>query len=386
VEVVLTITSGGDADDQHGRSPFQLGPFRLSHRVVMPPLTRMRAGRTDFVPSPLAAAYYAQRATEGGLIIAEATHISQQGQGYPQTPGIYTAEQVAAWRTVTRAVRDRGGIFFLQLWHVGRISHSSFHDGAPPVAPSAIRPAGNAFASDFQRVPYETPRALELDEIRQIVADYRKAAENAKEAGFDGVEIHAANGYLLQQFLEDKTNHRSDRYGGSIENRARLLFEVLDAVSEVWPIDRIGVRISPFSDVGDAGDSDPVKLYAFVIEGLAERGIGYLHLIEARARAGLVDQTNDGVPQSVATLFRPLFPGPMIVSGGFTVEMAEGVLVDGTANLVAFGRAFIANPDLPKRIALRATLNAPDRSTFYGGAERGCTDYPSLDELRAVSA
>jgi N-ethylmaleimide reductase len=218
------------------------------------------------------------------------------------------------------------------------------------------------------------------------VADYRKAAENAKQAGFDGIEIHAANGYLLQQFLEDKTNHRTDRYGSAIENRARLLFEVVNAVSEVWPIDRIGVRLSPFSHVGDVDDSDPLALYTFVLKGLAARNVGFVHLIEARVRAGLVDQTDDTAPQSVATLLRRLFPGPLIVSGGFTAETAEQALADGTADLVAFGRAFIANPDLPKRLALGAPLNAPERSTFYGGTERGYTDYPSLDQLGAVSA
>jgi N-ethylmaleimide reductase len=353
----------------------------------MPPLTRMRAGRADFVPSPLAAAYYGQRASKGGLVIAEATQISQQGQGYPQTPGIYTPEQVAAWRTIVEAVKDRGGIFFLQLWHVGRISHRSFQkDGALPVAPSAIQPAGNAFTSDFKREPHETPRALDLSEIPQLIADYRKAAQNAKQAGFDGVEIHAANGYLLQQFLEDKTNHRTDRYGGSVENRSRLLFEIIDAISEVYPIERIGVRISPFSDVGDVADGDPIGLYTYVVKGLAARDICYLHVIEARARAGLVDQTNDAVPQSVASLLRPLFSGPLIVSGGFTVDTAEQAIADGTADLVAFGRSFIANPDLPKRISLGAQLNAPDRSTFYGGAERGYTDYPTLDELAASKA
>jgi N-ethylmaleimide reductase len=367
-------------------TPFTLGPFQLAHRVVMPPLTRMRAGRTDGVPSPLAPIYYGQRATEGGLIIAEATQISQQGQGYPQTPGIYTPGQVAAWRTVTQAVKSRGGIIFLQLWHVGRISHSAFQkNGALPVAPSAIRPVGNAFTPDFKRVPYETPRGLDLHEIQQIVADYRKAAENAQQAGFDGVEIHAANGYLLQQFLEDKTNHRTDRYGGSIENRARLLFEVLDAVFEVWPVDRVGVRVSPFSNVGDVADSDPMGLYTFVVKSLAARHIGYLHLIEARVRAGLVDQTDDTAPQSVATLLRPLFPGPFIVSGGFTAETAEQALAAGAADLVAFGRPFIANPDLPRRLALGAQLNPPDRSTFYGGTECGYTDYPSLEEAGAFS-
>lgn len=363
--------------------PFELGSHQLAHRVVMPPLTRMRAG-ADGVPSPLAATYYSQRASEGGLIIAEASQISQQGQGYPQTPGIYTQDQVAGWRTVTEAVKRRGAIIFLQLWHVGRISHSSFQrDEALPVAPSAIRPAGNAFTSTFQRVPFETPRALEPNEIRQIVDDYRRAAENAQQAGFDGIEIHAANGYLLQQFLEDKTNHRNDRYGGSIENRARLLFEVLDAVAEVWPIDRVGVRLSPFSDVGDVADSDPAGLYAFVIKALADRGISYLHLIEPQVRAGLVEEADHAAPQSVATLFRPMFPGPLIASGGFNADAAEQVLAAGAADLIAFGRTFIANPDLPRRLALGAPLNEPDRSTFYGGTERGYTDYPSLDEIGA---
>lgn len=363
--------------------PFEMGPFKLAHRVVMPPLTRMRAGRADNVPSPLAPTYYGQRATEGGMIIAEATQISRQGQGYPQTPGIYTQEQVAGWRPVVQAVKERGAIFFLQLWHVGRISHSSFHDGALPVAPSAITPAGNAFASDFKRVPYETPHALDEAEIAGIVTDYRKAAENAKAAGFDGVEIHAANGYLLQQFLEDKTNRRTDRYGGSIENRARLLFEVFDAVAQVWPADRIGVRVSPFSDVGDIADSNPMDLYAHVVKGLAARGICYLHLIEASSRGGLVEQTNDAAPPSVAALLRPLFSGPLIVSGGFTPTSGEAALQAGTADLVAFGRAFIANPDLPKRLALGAELNTADRTTFYGGAERGYTDYPALEEAVA---
>jgi N-ethylmaleimide reductase len=348
-----------------------------AHRIVMPPLTRMRAGRADGVPSPLAATYYGQRATKGGLIIAEATQISQQGQGYPQTPGIYSSDQVAAWRTVTETVKKRGAIIFLQLWHVGRISHSSYQgDGALPVAPSAIRPAGNAFTNSWQRVPFETPHALELNEIPRVVAGYRRAAKNANQAGFDGIEIHAANGYLIDQFLEDKTNQRNDRYGGSIENRSRLLFEVVDAVSEVWPIDRFGVRLSPFGDNGDIADSDPAALFAFVIDALAARGIGYLHLIEPRSRAGLVDESNDEVPRSVATLSRPLFPGPLIVSGGFTADTAQQALAAGTADLVAFGRAFIANPDLPRRLAIRAPLNAPDRSTFYGGAERGYTDYP----------
>jgi N-ethylmaleimide reductase len=365
--------------------PFDLGPFQLPHRVVMAPLTRMRAGGTDGVPSPLAPTYYGQRATGRGLIVAEATQISRQGQGYPQTPGIYTQAQVAGWRPVVRAVRDRGAVFFLQLWHVGRISHSSFHDGALPVAPSAVAASGNAFTSDFQRVPYETPHALELNEIGGIVADYRRAAQNAKEAGFDGVEIHAANGYLLQEFLEDKTNRRADRYGGSVENRARLLFEVFDAISEIWPAERIGVRISPYSDVnGDIADSDPASLYAHVVGGLAARGVSYLHLIEARARAGITEELNEAAPPSVAALLRPLFSGPLIVSGGFTPETAEAAIAESKADLVAFGRAFIANPDLPKRIAFGAPLNTPDPATYYGGSGRGYTDYPVLEEVAAA--
>ena len=368
-------------------TPFQLGPFRLAHRVVMPPLTRMRAGRADCVPSPLAATYYSQRTTNGSLIIAEATQISRQGQGYPQTPGIYTPEQVAAWQTVTDAVRQRGGIIFLQLWHVGRMSHSSIQlGGRLPVAPSAIPPAGNAFTDSFQRVPFETPHALETDEIQAIVADYRAAAENARRAGFDGIEIHAANGFLLQQFLEDKTNRRADRYGGSIENRARLLFEVIDAVAGIWPLDRIGVRLSPYSDVGDVADSDPAALYGYVIAELARRGICYMHLIEPRVRAGLVEQLNEAAPDSIARLFRDRFPGPLIVSGGHTAETADQTIAAGTADLVAFGRAFIANPDLPRRLAIGSPLNPYDRATFYGGGERGYTDYPSLVEFETSAA
>lgn len=359
-------------------TPFQLGPWSLSHRVVMPPLTRMRSG-VDGVPSPLAVEYYGQRASSGGLIIAEATQISRQGQGYPQTPGIYTDEHVQGWTEIVRAVKQKGGKFVLQLWHVGRISHSSFQEeGSAPVAPSAIPPAGNAFTSNFSRVPYEVPHELTVDEIRQIVADYKAAAERALQAGFDGVEVHAANGYLLQQFLEDNSNLRQDLYGGPIENRSRLLFEVIDAVASVWPLNRVGVRLSPFSDVGDMADSDPQALYEHVISRLSELSIGYLHLIEPQARAGLVGEPNTSAPKSVCTIFRPLFTGPLIASGGFTVESAEADLEAGVADLVAFGRLFIANPDLPARIASGQPLNAPDPKTFYGGGEAGYTDYPTV--------
>src|ERR1700741_3560634 len=365
--------------------PLQLGAISLSHRIVMPPLTRMRAGFADGVPPPLAATYYSQRAIEGGLIFAEAIEISQQGQGYPQSAGIYTREQIAGWRTVTEATKKHGAVIFLQLWDVGRISHSSLQrDGGLPVAPSAIAPAGTAFTSNFQRVPFETPHALELNEIKQIVADYRRAAENARQAGFDGIEIHAATGYLLEQFLADKTNQRNDEYGGSTENRARLLFEVLDAVSEVWPINRIGVRLSPFSDGNGIADSDPAGLYTYVIKALATRGICYLHLIEPRGRAGVMEELNDAVPRSVARLFRPVFSGPLIVSGGLTAESAQEALTAGAADLIAFGRAFIANPDLPKRLALGAPLHPPGKSTFYGGGAAGYTDYPALEKLEVT--
>lgn len=345
----------------------------------MPPLTRMRAGLVDRVPSPLAATYYGQRATQGGLLIAEATQVTQQGQGYPQTPGIYTDAQVAAWKQVTEAVKAKGATFFLQLWHVGRISHSSFQpDNAQPVAPSAIALPGETFTNSWKRAPYETPRALETNEIAGLVEDYRRAAQGAKDAGFDGVEIHAANGYLLDQFLQDRTNQRQDAYGGSMGNRMRLLLDVVDAVAQVWPLERIGVRLSPFGENGDIADSEPQTLWSEVARALSARGIGYLHLIEPRSRAGLKEDIDNNAPQSVAALLRPAFAGPLIASGGFTAETAEQVLQAGAADLVAFGRAFIANPDLPSRLAMGAPLNSHNRPTFYGGDARGYTDYPAL--------
>lgn len=363
-------------------TPFQSNSLNLAHRVVMPPLTRMRAGGADGVPSPLAPEYYSQRATPGGLLIAEATQISQQGQGYPQTPGIYSAAQIEGWAKVVNAVHAKGSHFILQLWHVGRISHSSLQEGGQlPVAPSAIAPKGNAFTRTFGRVPHEVPHALALSEIAAIVADYKQAALNAQQAGFDGVEIHAANGYLLQQFLEDNANQRTDAYGGSIENRARLLFEVLDAVASVWPMARIGVRLSPYSDVGDMADRDPAALYTHVITRLNKAGIGFLDLIEPQSRSGLAVEPNTAAPASVCKLFRPLFAGPLIGSGGFTAESAEAALRAGDLDLVGFGRAFIANPDLPARLFAGAELNPPNPKTFYGGAAQGYTDYPLLHEL-----
>src|SRR5271165_679246 len=365
----------------HLFSPLRVGALQLKHRVVMAPLTRMRSTQPGDVPNDLMATYYGQRASDGGLIITEATQISLIGKGYPAAPGVHSAGQVEGWKKVVEVVHAKGGFIFLQLWHVGRISHSSLHpkEGLP-VAPSAIAPAGTTFSADFQRVPFETPRALELAELPGVVAEYRKAAENAKAAGFDGVEIHSANGYLLDQFLQDSTNKRTDAYGGSIENRSRLLMEVADAVIAVWGQDRVGVRLAPYGKFNDMGDSDPAKLFGYVLKRLGEKGVAYAHVIEPRA-------TNPGAGGPIiydaprtAEIFRSAFPGALISAGGYTAEDAEATVAQGLADAVAFGRLFIANPDLPERLRLDAELNKPDRSTFYGGTEKGYTDYPELEE------
>lgn len=346
----------------------------LTHRVVMPPLTRMRSEAGN-VPHTLAATYYAQRATDGGLIIAEATQVTPTGQGYPATPGIHSIDQIEAWKKVTAAVHLKGGLTFLQLWHTGRSSHSSFQpDGALPVAPSALPIAGHeALTATWKSVPFETPRALELHEIAGIVEAYRDGARNALVAGFDGVEVHGANGYLLEQFLHDRSNRRTDSYGGSVENRARLLLEVMEAVSEVWGHDRVGVRLSPFGTYNDVGDSDPVKLYSHVFTSLDKLGLAYLSLIEARTDAGMQIDT-----PKVDDDLRALWKGPLISSGGFTVETAVKTIQAGRADAIGFGRSFIANPDLPQRIKLGTVLNPYDRKTFYGGGAAGYTDYADL--------
>lgn len=356
-------------------TPLQVGRYKLAHRVVMPPLTRMRAGAGN-VPNPLAPEYYGQRATEGGLIIAEATQVSPYGQGYPATPGIHSEEQVASWRKVTDAVHAKGGVIFLQLWHTGRSSHSSFQpNGELPVAPSAIAITGQtALTPEWKPVPYETPRALERHEIPGIIEAYREGARDAMAAGFDGVEIHGANGYLLQQFLDDSSNKRTDIYGGSVENRARLLIEVTQALIEIWGADRVGVRLSPFGTYNDVGDSDPVGLYGHVLTRLNELGIAYVSLIEARTSAGMEIDT----PQEIRQL-RPFWPGTLILAGGFTAESADEAIQTGLADAVAFGRQFIANPDLPARLRLGAPLNRYDRATFYGGGAAGYVDYPALE-------
>ena len=364
-------------------SPLRIGTMHLRHRVVMAPLTRLRSTQPGDIPNEINAEYYSQRASDGGLLISEATQISRLGKGYPAAPGIHTPEQVEGWKHTTNAVHAKGGYIYLQLWHVGRISHSSLHPEAGlPVSASAIVPndGAKALTSEFQQVPFETPRALELHEIPGIVAEYRQASVNAKEAGFDGVEVHSANGYLLDQFLEDKTNHRTDSYGGSIENRARLLLEVIDSVIDVWGKDCVGVRLSPFGTFSDMGDSEPIALFSYVLEQLSMRGIAYVHLVESRVgNAGADADINHDAPGS-AEIFRKTFAGPLISAGGYTAESADTAISNNFADAIAFGRLFIANPDLPKRFQQDRELNKYDRSTFYGGTEKGYTDYPLLQE------
>ena len=361
-------------------APLQVGPHLLPNRVLMAPLTRMRAMSGE-VPHQLNATYYAQRAS-AGLVITEATQVSPQGQGYPGTPGIHSAEQVEGWRLVTQAVHAAGGRIFLQLWHVGRISHSSFQpDGRPPVAPSAVQPPGRIRTREGEVTTFETPRALERDEIAGVVEDFRRGAVNAMSAGFDGVELHGANGYLIEQFLQSRLNQRTDEYGGSIENRARFLFEVLEAVIGVWGADRVSVRLSPNGIANDSGEADPEPLYGHVIGRLAPLGLAYLHLIEPRSSdSGRRDEGADVMePISALPTYRRLYPGVLVAAGGFTPGSAAEAVSEGHADAVAFGRLFIANPDLPERIRRGAPLNPYDRSTFYTAGEAGYTDYPAWE-------
>jgi N-ethylmaleimide reductase len=343
----------------------------LKNRMVMPALTRSRAEDGN-VPSSMAPDYYSQRAS-AGLIITEATQAGPGGQGYIATPGIHSDEQVAGWKKVTDAVHAQGGVIFIQLWHVGRISHPDFRNGELPVAPSAVAPRGvqTYTAQGLKDIP--APRALETGEIPAIVEEFRQAANNAKAAGFDGVEVHGANGYLLDQFLEDGTNQRTDQYGGSVENRARLLFEAIDAIVAVWGSERVGVRLSPGGTFNDMCDCHPDQTFGYVARRMAGMKLAYLHLIEPAPSQG--EHPNRDLS---AHFFRPLYPGTLIVAGGYTLERANAVLRSGDADLVAFGQLFIANPDLPERLRKRTTLNAPNRDTFYGGGAPGYIDYPTL--------
>lgn len=361
-------------------SPVIVGPYLLRNRLVMPPLTRCRADKKG-APTDLMTIHYAQRST-AGLIITEGTTISPQGGGYPGVPGIYNAEQVDAWRRVTVAVHARGGHIFLQLWHVGRQTHSSVLPGRElPVAPSAVPIVNFEHYTGAGMVPYEVPRALELDEIPAVVAEYAQAARNAMLAGFDGVEIHGANGYLIDQFLNDRVNLRTDEYGGSLKNRVRFLREVCEAVSGACGAERVGIRLSPSSTWMDALDSDKRSLFTEAVSTLAGMHLAYLHLIEPTiAGSQTVEAANDGIPSS---FFRSLYPGTLIVSGDHTARTGAAALAEGTADLIGFGRLFIANPDLPERFRLGAPLNDAKPDLFYTPGAKGYTDYPALaDEAR----
>jgi N-ethylmaleimide reductase len=352
--------------------PFRIGPLALPNRIVMAPMTRNRAGPGN-VPTALNASYYAQRAG-AGLIVAEASQVSPQGLGYPGTPGIHSAEQTAGWRLVTEAVHTAGGRIFLQLWHVGRISHPSLQPGgALPIAPSAIAPAGQAWTLEGMK-PYVTPRALETAEIPGIVEQFRQGAANAKAAGFDGVEVHAAHGYLLDQFLRDKTNRRTDAYGGSATNRARLLVEVMEAVAAEWGAARLGVHLSPANlAFNDISDSDPAQTFSTAVRALDRLGLGYLHLVEP----GPADPVGPG-PRLDAAFFRPLWHSALVANKAYDLSRANAALRSGAADLISFATLFIANPDLPERFRCGAGFNAAERKTFYGGGAAGYTDYPTL--------
>lgn len=355
-------------------SPVNLGPYTLSNRMVMAPMTRLRAIGT--IPQPLMGTYYAQRAS-AGLIVTECTMVSPLSYGYINCPGIYTPEQVEAWRRVTDAVHDKEGLIFVQLWHSGRISHPSLLGGELPVAPSAIAATGTLHTPEGKR-PLETPRALETHEIPEIVEQFRQAAENAVAAGFDGVELHGAFGYLIDQFLQDGSNQRTDEYGGSIENRARFLLEVVTAVASVWGSNKVGIKLSPSNTFYGMSDSNPEATFSYVLDTLNRFDLAYVHLMEPND----VDLANRDVINPVTPLFRPIYKGTLITNGGYDLEKGNAILASGQADLVSFGKLFLANPDLPKRFELDAVLNTPDPKTFYAPDEKGYTDYPFL-ELQA---
>ncbi|MGE8365107.1 alkene reductase [Cupriavidus sp.] len=363
-------------------APIKIGQLHLNHRVAMAPLTRSRAGQPGNVPSAMNVEYYRQRAS-AALIITEATQISQQGQGYAWTPGIHTAEQIDGWRAVADAVHAEGGRIFLQLWHVGRVSHPSFQpDGALPVAPSALPVPGKTFIVDgggngvWGDIP--TPQALTVEGIAAIVQDYRQAARNAIAAGMDGVEIHAGNGYLLDQFINSESNHRSDIYGGSIENRARFLLEVVDAVTVEIGADRVAVRLTPMGRFMGMGDATPEATFGYIARHLNDRSLAYLHLVEPAMVGVVKDEVADPRWDVMIRTMREEFRGVLMLAGGYDGVSAENAIADGRADIIAFGRPFIANPDLPRRLRNSATLNVPDPATFFGGTAVGYTDYPAL--------
>jgi N-ethylmaleimide reductase len=353
-------------------SGVRIGAVYLEHRIVQAPLTRLRSDQPDDVPSAMMVKYYGQRASKGALQIAEATTVSVQGRGYLGAPGIYNDAQVAGWRRVTDTVHAKRGIIFLQLWHVGRQGHVSMTGGVAPLAPSAI-PVDDLVFTEEGWVKASPSRALEIFEIKEIIEQFREGAIRAKEAGFDGVEIHAANGYLIDQFLQDGSNRRTDIYGGSIENRARLLLEVTEAAASVWGGDRVGVRLGPSGTFGSMSDGNPDALFGYAAEQLNHFNLAYLHLIEPRIIGS--ELRADGLLPVAAHQLRRIFKGPIIAAGGFERTSAEEIVDRGDADLVAFGRHFAANPDLVERLERGLPLSPHDRSTFYGGDERGYTDY-----------
>ena len=366
--------------------PIRVGRYDLPHRIVMAPLTRSRARQPGNVPWSLNARYYAQRAS-AALIVTEATQISMQGQGYAWTPGIHSHDQIEGWRLVSDAVHAAGGLIFMQQWHVGRISHPALQpDRMLPVAPSAIRPEGQAFIENEQgegeMVPFVIPRALQLEEMPYLIRQYYRAAKNALAAGMDGIEIHAANGYLLDQFICSRTNHRNDRYGGPVENRARLLMEVIESVIDVWGADRVGVRLSPLGTFNDIGDDEPEAVFGHIANRLNDYGLAYLHLVNPAAAAVEAAAPPDPAALRMLDLMRRSYRGKLILAGGFNHDSAEAWLQQGKADLIAFGREFLANPDLPERFRERVALNASDPSTYYGGGAKGYTDYPTLAQER----
>lgn len=356
---------------------YTLGDLKLPNRIVMAPLTRNRANLDGDTPSAMHADYYAQRAN-AGLIISEGTQISAEGKGYFRTPGIYTSAQVAAWKAVTSAVHEVGGRIFCQLWHVGRMSHTSFQpDGQPPVAPSAFKADAQTFAEGGM-IDVSAPRALETEEIPRLIEDFGHAAQCAKEAGFDGIELHAANGYLLDQFFREASNKRDDHYGGSVENRTRIHAEILDVLTTIWPAKRVGVRYSPFSHAGDAEPNNPMETYLRLVKQADDAGLAYIHLVEGET-GGERTASQDDLKTLKAT-----FSGAYMANNGYDRQMALDTIANGDADLICFGRPFIANPDLVARLKNDARLKEPNPDTFYGGGREGYTDYPFMMSRKAA--
>lgn len=367
--------------------PIAFGDIQARNRIVMAPLTRSRSDPDDLTQTDLHATYYAQRAS-GGLIVSEATQISTEGQGYAWTPGIYSEAQVSGWKPVTDAVHDAGGRIVCQLWHVGAISHNVFHDGAAPVSASAWTPEGEAFVGDLLEdgptVPHPRARALETDEIPRLLQDYHDATDHAKRAGFDGVEVHGANGYLIDQFMRSSVNKRTDSYGGSVENRIRLLVEAVEAACAAWEPARVGVRLSPVGGPGGSYDDDPDTLYVAAAKALAGKGLAYLHVIRPNDHTG--DGTGKDHAGTLMARMKDAFGGPFIANGEFEPAEAAQWVESGKADAIAFGRDYLANPDLPERIAQDGPYNKPNPDTFYGGGAEGYTDYPFLTDDQKTPA